>query len=93
VNGYVSNTLWSFLNQRVALNPLTFATFDTHVQRLCHVFAMRPTVQTTALPTAAFLKKRPKLTPSPERSPPFEIHGEFAYIAGTMTEIPETCPK
>ena len=44
----------AFSYQRVALNPLTFATFAEHVQRLCHVFAKRPTVQTTALPTAAF---------------------------------------
>jgi hypothetical protein len=43
-----------FSYQRVALNPLTFDTFAEHVQRLCHVFAKRPTAQTTALPTAAF---------------------------------------
>ena len=45
----------AFSYQRVALNPLTFNTFDAHVQRLCHVLAKRATVQTTALPTAAFL--------------------------------------
>jgi hypothetical protein len=44
----------AFSYQRLALNPRTFDTFAEHVQRLCHVFAKRPTAQTTALPTAAF---------------------------------------
>jgi hypothetical protein len=44
----------AFSYQRLALNPRTFDTFAEHVQRLCHVFAKRPTAQTCALPTAAF---------------------------------------